>query len=153
MQCCAPNLSFWENQNAQAAVIIQVESLKGINNLNDILTACGKHIDSVWLRNLDCRVSMSLPGFWGEEPEWISALETLRVSLTKHNKTILGTCAWWWWVAQIERGREGADVYIFWSYCTTRNGRWTTQCEEVVPLEGFFDKSGSIAWLCRRVVT
>lgn len=52
MQCCNPNLSFWENQNSQAAIIIQVESLEGINNLDAILKAVGEHIDSVWLGKL-----------------------------------------------------------------------------------------------------
>ncbi|KAI9777814.1 MAG: hypothetical protein M1816_004403 [Peltula sp. TS41687] len=75
MQCCDPSLSFWENQNAQAAVIIQ---------------PVGEHIDSVWLGNLDCRVSMGLPGFWGEEPEWISAMDTLRATLTKYNMPYSG---------------------------------------------------------------
>ena len=64
MQHCNPSFSFWENQNQQAAVFIQVESLEGINKLDEILTAVGEHIDSVWLGNLDCRVSMGLPDFW-----------------------------------------------------------------------------------------
>ena len=90
MQRCDPSLSFWENQNQQAAVIIQVESLEGINNMNEILTVVGEHIDSVWLGNLDCRVSMGLPGFWGEEPEWIQAMDTLRATLSKHNRPYSG---------------------------------------------------------------
>ena len=90
MQCCDSRLSFWENQNEQAAVIIQVESLEGINNMDEILTVVGEHIDSIWLGNLDCRVSMGLPGFWGEEPEWIQAMNTLRATLTKHNKPYSG---------------------------------------------------------------
>ncbi|KUJ06158.1 Phosphoenolpyruvate/pyruvate domain-containing protein [Mollisia scopiformis] len=67
-----------------------VESLKGINNLDSILMAIGEHIDFVWLGNLDCRVSMGLLGFWGEEPEWVSALETLRTTLAKHNMLYSG---------------------------------------------------------------
>lgn len=72
-QSCNPSLPFWENQNQQGAVFIQVESLEGINNLHEIPATVGEHVDSVWLGNLDCRVSMSLPGFWGEEPEWVQA--------------------------------------------------------------------------------
>ena len=90
MQRCDPSLSFWENQNQYAAVIIQDESLKGISNLDEILINMGVHIDSVWLGNLDCRVSMGLPGFWGEEPEWVHAMNTLRATLTKHNKPYSG---------------------------------------------------------------
>lgn len=90
MQCCNPKLSFWENQNQQAAVIIQVESFQAINNLDEILTNVGEHIDSVWLGNLDCRVSMGLPGFWGQEPEWVQAMKILRATLTKHNKPYSG---------------------------------------------------------------
>ena len=90
MQCCNPKFTFWENQNQQAALFIQVESLEGINNLDDILTTVGEHIDSVSLGNLDCRVSMGLPGFWGEEPEWIQAMDTLKATLSKHNKPYSG---------------------------------------------------------------
>lgn len=90
MGSCDASISFWENQNNQAAVIIQVESRIAIENLDEILTAVGEHIDSVWLGNLDCRVSMELPGFWGEEPEWVQAMNTLQNTLRKHNMPYSG---------------------------------------------------------------
>lgn len=90
MQCCDPDLSFWENQNKQAAVIIQIESVEGIKNLDAILSAVGEHIDSVWLGSLDLRVSMGLPGFWGEEPEWVEAIDMLQHTLKKHDKPYSG---------------------------------------------------------------
>lgn len=90
MQRCDPSLSFWENQNQQAAVIIQVESLEGIHNLDEIVISVGVHIDSVWLGNLDCRVVMGLPGFLGEEPEWVHAMNILRATLSTHNKSYSG---------------------------------------------------------------
>jgi 2-keto-3-deoxy-L-rhamnonate aldolase RhmA len=90
MQSCNSAISFWENQNLQAALIVQIESLEGINNLDAILTDVGEHIDSVWLGSLDLRVSMGLPGFWGQEPEWVSALNTFRSVLEKHDKPYSG---------------------------------------------------------------
>src|SRR5271168_4206164 len=56
-----PSKTIWENLNEQAAIIIQIESLEGINNLDAILTEVGNHIDAVWIGSLDARVSMGLP--------------------------------------------------------------------------------------------
>lgn len=67
-----------------------MKSLIEINDPNKILTNMGEHIDSVWLGNLDCRVSIGLPGFWDEEPEWDQAMHTLTAILTKHNKAYSG---------------------------------------------------------------
>lgn len=65
-----PKLSVHQNLNNQATIIIQIETIIGIQNLDVILTAIGEHIDSVWLGSLDARISMSLEGFWGDEKEW-----------------------------------------------------------------------------------
>ncbi|OBT68551.1 hypothetical protein VE03_01732 [Pseudogymnoascus sp. 23342-1-I1] len=83
-------LTLWENLNNQAAIIIQVESKQAVDNLDDILTECGEHIDAVWLGSLDCRVSMGLPGFWGEEPEFLEVLETVNRTLRKHDMPYAG---------------------------------------------------------------
>lgn len=85
-----PELTLWENLNNQAAIIIQVESKQAVDNLDDILTECGKHIDAVWLGSLDCRVSMGLPGFWGEEPEFLEVVGTLTRTLRKHDMPYAG---------------------------------------------------------------
>ena len=78
--------------NDQAAVVIQIESLKGIENLDNILAQV-PDIDAVWLGSLDCRVSMNLPANIGQpqtEPEWIAAKETFLATLKKHNKPYAG---------------------------------------------------------------
>ncbi|KAI9641290.1 hypothetical protein NHQ30_010091 [Ciborinia camelliae] len=77
--------SIWENVNNQAAIIIQIETLQAIHNLDDILTECGEHIDSVWLGSLDARISMGLPGLWGDEKEWTDAVALYESTLAKHN--------------------------------------------------------------------
>ncbi|KAM3072146.1 hypothetical protein ACMFMG_008604 [Clarireedia jacksonii] len=84
------SLTFWESLNNQAAIVIQIESLEGIHNLDAILTECGEHIDSVWLGNLDARVSMGLPGTWGDEKEWMDALKIYEGTLAKHDKPASG---------------------------------------------------------------
>jgi 4-hydroxy-2-oxoheptanedioate aldolase len=85
-----PELTLWQNLNEQAAIIIQIESKQAVDNLDDILTECGEHIDAVWLGTLDCRVSMGLPGFWGEEPEFLAVLDTVNKTLRKHDMPYAG---------------------------------------------------------------
>jgi len=84
-----PSRSIWENLNDQAAIIIQIESMEGINNLDAILTEVGDDIDAVWLGSLDARVSMGLPFSFFEqpnEPEWLEAMEKYNAALKKHDK-------------------------------------------------------------------
>jgi 4-hydroxy-2-oxoheptanedioate aldolase len=81
--------SIWENLNDQAAIIIQIESLEGINNLDAILTEVGDDIDAVWLGSLDARVSMGLEFSFFEqpsEPEWLEAMDKYNATLKKHDK-------------------------------------------------------------------
>lgn len=85
-----PELTLWQSLNDQAAIIIQIESEQGAKNLDDILTECGDHIDAVWLGSLDTRVSMGLPGFWGEEPEFLAVVGTVMAALKKHDKPFAG---------------------------------------------------------------
>jgi 4-hydroxy-2-oxoheptanedioate aldolase len=84
------SLSFHQNLNHQAAIIIQIESLEAIKNLDAILTECGDQIDGCWLGSFDARVSMGLPSFWGDEPEWLEAVAMYESTLAKHNKPASG---------------------------------------------------------------
>jgi 4-hydroxy-2-oxoheptanedioate aldolase len=87
-----PSMTFHQNVNRQAAIVIQIESYEGIKNLDAILTAVGEHIDSVWLGSLDARVSMDFPagGLLGQEPEWLEAVALYEGTLRKHNKPASG---------------------------------------------------------------
>jgi 4-hydroxy-2-oxoheptanedioate aldolase len=94
-QALNTSLSLWENLNNQAAIIIQIETLEAINNLDAILTECGKDIDAVWLGALDVRVSMSLPDPFSENPggneeEWVAAVEKYEAVLKKHDMPSAG---------------------------------------------------------------
>jgi len=85
--------SFWENIMLQQAIIIQVETLNAIQNLDTILTECGKDIDAVWLGSLDCRVSMGLDSSLtaaNDEPEWLEAVALYERTMAKHNKPKAG---------------------------------------------------------------
>ncbi|KAI1342932.1 Pyruvate/Phosphoenolpyruvate kinase-like domain-containing protein [Xylariaceae sp. FL0016] len=76
--------------NHQAAVMIQIETLEGINNLDEILTEC-PDVDAVWLGNLDARISMNLRGNYGmggDEPEWQDAVAKYEKVMKKHNKPL-----------------------------------------------------------------
>ncbi|KAF5007378.1 hypothetical protein FDECE_6309 [Fusarium decemcellulare] len=78
--------------NDQAAIMIQIETLEGINNLDAILTEV-PDIDLVWLGSLDCRISMNLPanmGMGGDEKEWLDAREKFMSVLDKHDKPYAG---------------------------------------------------------------
>ena len=83
----------WQNLNDQAAIMVQIESLEGINNLDAILTEV-PDIDVVWLGSLDCRISMNLPGNFGHgaESEWLAAVETFNSVMKKHDKPRAGFC-------------------------------------------------------------
>lgn len=80
------HIDIWHAVNDQAAIMIQIETIEGINNLDAILTECPE-IDAVWLGTLDCRVSMDLPGnggMGGQEPEWMAATQKYMEVTEKH---------------------------------------------------------------------
>jgi len=111
------SLTLWENLNNQAAIIIQIESLEAIQNLDAILTECGKDIDAVWLGALDVRVSMSLPDPFsaspgGQEPEWISAMEMYEQVLRKHGMPSAGMALAIAGVEPMKRNGEGKAFLV-----------------------------------------
>ena len=80
--------SVHENQNDQAAVVIQIESLEGLDNLDSILSEVPE-IDAVWLGAIDCRVSMGLrweTGIVPTEPEWQETVAKFKDIMKKHDK-------------------------------------------------------------------
>ncbi|KAG4433193.1 hypothetical protein IFR05_011328 [Cadophora sp. M221] len=87
-----PSLTFHENVNKQAAIVIQIETYTGIQNLDAILTECGDEISSVWLGSLDARISMGFSGggLGGNEPEWLDAVALYESTLAKHNMPASG---------------------------------------------------------------
>lgn len=81
-----------KNLNCQAALGIQIENMKGIDNLDDILTQC-PDIDFVWLGTIDLRVSMGFNADFGgvnDEPEWVAALDKYAKICKKHSKPMAG---------------------------------------------------------------
>ena len=82
-----PNVTLMENLNRQAAIMIQIETIEGIDNLDAILTEV-PDIDAVWLGILDIRASMGLKatGFGGTEPEYLQAVAKFEGILKKHRK-------------------------------------------------------------------
>jgi 4-hydroxy-2-oxoheptanedioate aldolase len=78
------NQTLHENLNRQAAVLIQIESEKGIDNLDDILTQV-PDIDAVWIGAMDLRVSMGFENMWGDEPKFLAAIAKYNSILAKHD--------------------------------------------------------------------
>jgi 4-hydroxy-2-oxoheptanedioate aldolase len=76
----------------QAALVIQIESQTGLDNLDAILTECGQHIDGVWLGLMDFRASLGLDGMWGSEPEYVEGVKRYEEILRKHDKPNTGVC-------------------------------------------------------------
>ncbi|EFR04286.1 HpcH/HpaI aldolase/citrate lyase family protein [Nannizzia gypsea CBS 118893] len=87
-----PSLSIWESVNKQAALIIQIESEVGVNNLDAMLASVGDNIDAVWIGTLDLRVSLGFDGMWGEEPEFLAVIKRYEDTLRKYDKPNSGGC-------------------------------------------------------------
>ncbi|KAI9845269.1 MAG: hypothetical protein M1838_001816 [Thelocarpon superellum] len=83
--------SLHQNLNEQAAIIVQIETLEGVNNLDAILTEV-PDIDAVWIGTLDLRVSMNLPAQMGQgvEPDFLAAKAKAEAVIQKHNKPYAG---------------------------------------------------------------
>ncbi|KAI9714699.1 MAG: hypothetical protein M1828_001128 [Chrysothrix sp. TS-e1954] len=87
-----PEEGFWLSLNKQAALMIQIETLEGIQNLDAILSEVPE-IDAAFFGQLDCRTSMGLisyHGIKGTEPEWLEAVDLFHDTIKKHKKPFAG---------------------------------------------------------------
>lgn len=75
--------------NDAVACIAQIESVKGVENAEDIISMEG--IDAVMIGIGDLRLDMNLPVvFEGTEPEYIAALDKVEGLAKKYNKPLVG---------------------------------------------------------------
>ncbi|KAK2595259.1 hypothetical protein QQS21_007046 [Conoideocrella luteorostrata] len=81
--------AIWENLDGQAALIIEMETEVGINNLDAIPSAVGCKMDVVWTGLIDLRVSMGLDGIWGKGPDFLRTIQLVA------NKTLAVVCGDW----------------------------------------------------------
>ncbi|KAH7312481.1 Pyruvate/Phosphoenolpyruvate kinase-like domain-containing protein [Stachybotrys elegans] len=141
--------SIYECLNDQAAVCIQIESVNGIDNLDEILTEC-PDIDFVWLGQLDCRVSMGLPGGFGvaSEPEWLAAKEKFMSIMKKHDKPYGGFAfanPAIGGLAQVAASKENMSFMIVTSDITALTGlaQELKDCREVCVVVGMRESCNS----------
>ncbi|KAG8789647.1 hypothetical protein FRC16_001191 [Serendipita sp. 398] len=75
--------------NDSIACIAQIESVKGVENAEDIIGLEG--IDAIMIGIGDLRLDMNLPiKFDGDEPEYVAALDKLEGLARKYNKPLVG---------------------------------------------------------------
>ncbi|KAJ4183806.1 hypothetical protein NW759_017055 [Fusarium solani] len=89
---CHSARDIYKGLNDQAAIMIQIESVEGVNNLDAILTEV-PDIDVVWLGSLDAHIGMNVTGNMGtsgEEQEWLDAREKFFATIDKHDKPYSG---------------------------------------------------------------
>jgi 2-keto-3-deoxy-L-rhamnonate aldolase RhmA len=72
-----------EASNRETMVIVQLETVKGLENADAIIGTEG--VDLAWLGHFDLTVSMGIPGQF-EHPEYIDAVKTLLATATKNGK-------------------------------------------------------------------
>ncbi|KAI5477218.1 Phosphoenolpyruvate/pyruvate domain-containing protein [Pseudohyphozyma bogoriensis] len=75
--------------NDHAAIFMQIESVKGVENVEEIAALPG--VDGIMIGTADLRMSMGLmPGVAGPEPEFNEAMAKIEAACAKNNKPILG---------------------------------------------------------------
>lgn len=73
--------------NEHAAVIIQIESVEGVKNIEEIVQVPG--VDAIMVGAADLRMDMGLPlGMTGSEPEFSEALDRITKVCAQYNKPI-----------------------------------------------------------------
>jgi len=69
--------------NEEILVVVQIESIKALQNLDEILSVPG--IDAAFVGPNDLRMSLGLrPAHEGDEPEFLDALETIKRATRKY---------------------------------------------------------------------
>lgn len=77
-------LDYARTANDETIVIIQIESAQGLQNLDDILSVPG--IDVAFVGPNDLHAQLGLPpSSEGAEPEFVVALERIKVGARKHS--------------------------------------------------------------------
>lgn len=76
--------------NEHVAIIVQIESMEGVNNIEEICQV--DRVDCVWIGASDLRVSMGLPMIrgGGTEPEYLAACSKVLEACEKYGKAIGG---------------------------------------------------------------
>ncbi|KAJ7723279.1 Pyruvate/Phosphoenolpyruvate kinase-like domain-containing protein [Mycena maculata] len=81
--------SIYSLANEHVAIIPQIESRVGIQNIGSIMEMA--EVDAVMIGTGDLRLEMGLPvGFVGSEPEFVAALERATAMSKKHGKALMG---------------------------------------------------------------
>ncbi|MBM3734210.1 MAG: hypothetical protein FJW39_00345 [Acidobacteria bacterium] len=76
-------VQYFEFANANSTVICQIESTKGLENLEDIAATPG--VDILWVGHFDLTTSMGIPGQFSN-PKAIEALELVANTARKYHK-------------------------------------------------------------------
>jgi len=81
--------SIYTLANKHVAIIPQVESRVGIQNIDSIMQM--EEVDAIMIGAGDLRLDMGLPiGFVGSEPEFVAALERVTAMSKKYSKSLMG---------------------------------------------------------------
>jgi 2-dehydro-3-deoxyglucarate aldolase/4-hydroxy-2-oxoheptanedioate aldolase len=75
--------AYFAEANAETAVICQIESVQGLENLDAIAATAG--VDVLWVGHYDLSVSMGLAGEF-QHPDFLAALAKVTAAATAHGK-------------------------------------------------------------------
>lgn len=71
-----------EEANAETMIVLQIESLKGVENLDDIASVPG--LDVICLGPLDLSISLDIPGQF-DHPRFIETVQQIVATCRRHN--------------------------------------------------------------------
>lgn len=98
---------YHEQANQEIMVIVQIESLDGLNNVDDILSVEGIDVAFVGPNDLHAQLGLQ-PSSEGVEPEFLAALDKIKAAAHR-NKVALGMyCSDG--AAAVQRGQEGFQM-------------------------------------------